>query len=67
LTFFVTGVTFVGLMVWGVVLFAQHTVRSVVLGVVVTVLGLQAVALRVYVMRARLRGGRNPITGRQNR
>ena len=62
-TFVVFGVVYVGMLVWGVVSVARHTVGSVALGIVLIVLALQALALRAYIVRHRLRAGRNIVTG----
>src|SRR3954451_8910563 len=61
--FFVSGAAYVALVVWGPLLVARHTVQSVVLGVVVTLIAVQALVLRVYLVRLRLRAGCNAVTG----
>jgi len=61
--FVAAGVAYLVVLVWGIVLLAEHTVRSVVLGVVLTVIGLCMVLLRIYLVRQRLAAGVNPITG----
>jgi hypothetical protein len=61
--FFAGGVAYLALLVWGLVSLARHTVPSVVLGLVVTMMSVQLLVLRVYLIRVRLRAGCNAVTG----
>ena len=65
--FFAAGLAYLVLLVWGIVLLAEHTVRSVVLGLVLTVVGLSLVLVRLYVVRQRVQAGLNPVTGLRRR
>jgi len=61
--FFGSGLAYLLMLTWGIVLLVRHTVPSVVLGVVLSVVSVQLLVLRIYVVRVRARNGRSIVTG----
>jgi hypothetical protein len=65
--FFAAGASYIALLIWGIALLVRHTVQSIVLGVVVTLSAASLLILRIYVVRGRVRAGRNAVTGLASR